>query len=796
MKNAEQFRLTKRQLPQQEQRSRWRSRLSTRMTISYVLMAVFNVLLLELVIGGTVLLVLLLSPALNIGVKGDAQQIALAYAAQAENLGAGVALNPRTTFQPGVKFSLVPPSQDKNSSSQGQGSSGQGGTNNQQISYIAPGTSVSSNTSFALLITPDNRVLASSYPDRYTALAPIAQLLPTQEQLIRAALAGQEGATTASRASTHTAFIAEPVWNTDQSHAIGVVYVQLSWDLSGNSLFWGGVIVWLLSGLFWLVIMGPLGTLFGVLSTRGLVRRIHRLVGATAQFASGDYAQRVPTKKQDEVGQLEAQFNQMAEQLVESIEQRQALAEQNARVEERARIEQEMHSAQYIQQTLLPKEVPTPPGWQIETYYHPAREVGGDFYNFFPILQYPQTDRRSEEDSVPPHSPVPAEYSSRRTPNRSNVFAPGGECLGIVIGDATDKGMAAALLMATTGTMLRTAAQGTTSPAEVLARVNDLLYETIPVGMFATCFYAVLELDSGRLRYANAGHDWPYQRQIGALAELSATGMPLGMLPGTRYDEHEVLLAPGESVFFYSDGLVEAHNEQREMFAQSHIKESLSKHPGGPTLINFMRAELATFTGANREQEDDVTMVVLYRAPFPSGEKAGSAPEAQAEPMKQAEDEATPADTSLQLLANWSIASEPGNEREAIERVASVVEPLALPIARLENLKTAVAEAVMNAMEHGNEYQPDKNVTLQVLSNENALVVRVCDEGGAQLPSEPELPDIEAKLAGLQNPRGWGLFLIEHLVDEMRVTNEEHTHIVELLLHRDQHAEQNTIQST
>lgn len=789
MKNAEQFQRTKKILPQ---RSRWRSRLSTRMTISYVLMAVFNVLLLELVIGGTALLVLLLSPALDIGVKGDAQQIALAYAAQAENLGAGAALNPHTTFQPGVKFSLVPPSQNKNSSSHG-------GTTNQQISYIAPGTSASSNTSFALLITPDSHVLASSYPDRYAALAPAAQLLPAQEQLIRAALAGQEGATTTSRASTHTAFIAEPVWNTDQSHTIGVVYVQLSWDLSGSSLFWGGVIVWLLSGLFWLVIMGPLGTLFGVLSTRGLVRRVHRLVGATAQFANGDYAQRVPAKKHDEVGQLEAQFNQMAEQLVESIEQRQALAEQNARVEERARIEQEMRSAQYIQQTLLPKEVPTPPGWQIETYYHPASEVGGDFYNFFPILQYPQTDRRSEEDPVPPHSPAPAEYSTGRTSNRSNVFAPGGEYLGIVIGDATDKGMAAALLMATTGTMLRAAAQGTTSPAEVLARVNDLLYGTIPEGMFATCFYAVLELASGRLRYANAGHDWPYQRQIGALAELSATGMPLGMLPGTRYDEHEVLLAPGESIFFYSDGLVEAHNKQREMFARSHLKEALNRHPGGPTLINFMRAELAAFTGSNWEQEDDVTMVVLYRAPFPPGEEAGSASEAQVESVRQPDNEANPAlptASPLQLLAEWSFASEPGNEREAIERVASVVEPLSLPTARLENLKTAVAEAVMNAMEHGNKYQPDKPVTLQVLADASTLVVRVCDEGGAPPSSEPELPDIEAKLAGLQNPRGWGLFLIEHLVDEMRVTNEDHTHIVELLMHRDRDAERNTIQST
>ncbi len=751
MKNAEQLHPAEKQLHQKRPRSRWRSRLSTRMTISYVLMAVLNVLLLELLIGGTVLLVLIFSPVLDFGVKGIAQQTALAYAAQAENLGAGVALNPRTTFQPSVKFSIAPPLQDKSSSGQGSGhGSGQGSPANQQISYIAPGTTAPHNTSFALLITPDGRVLASSYPDRYPIAETVTRLLPGQEQLIHMALVGKEGATTASVASTHSGFVAEPVWNTAQTRTIGAVYVQISWDLSGNSLFWGGVAVWLLSGLVWLIIMGPLGTLFGVLSTRGLVRRIHRLVEATAQFASGDYAHRVPAKKHDEVGQLETQFNQMAEQLVASIEQRQALAEQNARIEERARIEQELRSAQYIQQTLLPKEVPALPGWQIETYYHPAREVGGDFYNFFPM---------------------------------------GGERLGIVIGDATDKGMAAALLMATTGTMLRTAAQGTTSPAEVLTQVNDLLYETIPAGMFATCFYTILELSSGRLRYANAGHDWPYQRQVGSLAELAATGMPLGMLPGARYDEHEVLLAPGESVFFYSDGLVEAHNAQREMFARAHLKESLNKHPGGPTLINFMRAELAAFTGANWEQEDDVTMVVLYRTPSSPGEEARAASEATLKPVSQPDEEAMSEELDtvpLQLLAEWSIASAPGNEREAIERVASIVEPLSLPPARLENLKTAVAEAVMNAMEHGNDYQLDKPVTLQVLACENALAVRICDAGGASSFAEPELPDIEAKLAGLQSPRGWGLFLIEQLVDEMRVTNEGHTHMVELIMHRDQ----------
>ncbi|HEU5376875.1 MAG TPA: SpoIIE family protein phosphatase [Ktedonobacteraceae bacterium] len=713
-------------LPREEKQQRtpgpsrkWRSRLSVRMTISYVGLSILNVLLLELVIGGIVLFVVTFSSVVDLGLQPVAQQTAQAYAAEAKLQGAGVSLDERMTFQPGQPFSIA-------LSTRGQNSSGQNGFISQQISYIDPQKPVSNVTSFALLVAPDARVVASSYPAHYPASAPVARLLPDQMQHILTALGGQEYTKVVDAGQTHTAFVAEPVEGKNGSRVIGAIYVQISWELSGGELLWGAVRIWLLSGLVWLIVVGPLGTFFGVLTTRGLVRRIHGLVNATAQFARGDYTQRVPVKKQDEVGQLESQFNQMAEQLVESIEQRQALAEQHARVEERARIEQEMRAARYIQHTLLPKEVPALPGWQIAAYYEPAREVGGDFYDFLPLAD---------------------------------------NQLGIVIGDATDKGMAAALLMATTCTMLRTATQGTISPAEVLTQVNDLLHATIPTGMFATCFYAILDLKSGQLRYANAGHDWPYHHQANRIAELSATGMPLGMLPGARYDEQEVLLEMGESVFFYSDGLAEAHNAQREMFDLSHLKASLSKHSGGPTLINFMRDELVAFTGAAWEQEDDVTMVVLHRASLPSTNEVHL--EVQGE---------------LHLLAEWAIASAPGNERQATEQVASLVKPLSLPSERTENLKTAVAEAVMNAMEHGNQYQSDKPVTLQVLASETALSVRIRDENREQFIAEPELPDIEAKLDGLQSPRGWGLFLIKHLVDEMRVSNEEDAHVVELIM--------------
>ena len=185
--------------------------------------------------------------------------------------------------------------------------------------------------------------------------------------------------------------------------------------------------------------------------------------------------------------------------------------------------------------------------------------------------------------------------------------------LGIVVGDVTDKGVPAALVMATTRSLLRPMAQRHISPGQVLELVNDLLHPDIPTNMFVTCLYAVLDPPSGRLRYANAGHDLPYHRTADGVVDLRATGMPLGLMPGMTYEEKETTLGPDESVVFYSDGLVEAHNPSREMFGFPRLKELVAAHPGGASLIQFLLAELAGFTGEGWEQEDDVTLVTLRR---------------------------------------------------------------------------------------------------------------------------------------------------------------------------------------
>ncbi len=135
-------------------------------------------------------------------------------------------------------------------------------------------------------------------------------------------------------------------------------------------------------------------------------------------------------------------------------------------------------------------------------------------------------------------------------------------------------------------------------------------------------------------------------------------------------------------------------------------------------------------------------------------------------------------------LVELSIPSEPGNERSAMEQVAEAVQGLGLPEQRLERLKTAVAEATMNAMEYGNKYQPEVPVVIQVWLLEECLLVRIIDRGGSPPPSpDTETPDLEAKLEGLQKPRGWGLFLIKNMVDEVRVSGNPDHHTIELILY-------------
>jgi PAS domain S-box-containing protein len=276
-------------------------------------------------------------------------------------------------------------------------------------------------------------------------------------------------------------------------------------------------------------------------------------------------------RAEEEVRQLNKDLERRVAERTEQLKS--AMAKQQEVAQQRERIEQELRVARLIQHTLLPKSLPQLEGHQMAVYYQPAREVGGDFYDFLRL--------------------------------------PDGR-LGLIVGDVSGKGVPAAIVMAITRTMLR-AAYHLGSPGEILKQVNDNLFPDIPPNMFVTCLAALLDSRTGRLQYANAGHDLPYVRHSAGVSELRATGMPLGLMPDMSYEEKEITLQPGESILLYSDGLVEAHSPQREMFGFPRMQRYVGAYPEGAALIDSLLAELEQFTGEEWEQEDDITLLTLQR---------------------------------------------------------------------------------------------------------------------------------------------------------------------------------------
>jgi serine phosphatase RsbU (regulator of sigma subunit) len=266
---------------------------------------------------------------------------------------------------------------------------------------------------------------------------------------------------------------------------------------------------------------------------------------------------------------------EIAAQAAPALRVAQLARQQQVVATERERFEQELRVARLIQQTLLPRDLPVLQGWQVAAYYAPAREVGGDFYDF--------------------------------------IMQPDGR-LGVVIGDVSDTGVPAALLMASTRSILKIAAGSCLSPGSVLEQVNDLLYPDMPPHMFVTCQYAIIDLESGYIRFANAGHSAPFYKGTKGIGELRATGMPLGLMPGMRYDEQEAWLAPGESLLLYSDGITEARDRHRQMFGTGRLAALLAGYSGGPGLIPYILAHLDHFIGHGGGHDDDMTLVTIERS--------------------------------------------------------------------------------------------------------------------------------------------------------------------------------------
>jgi sigma-B regulation protein RsbU (phosphoserine phosphatase) len=219
---------------------------------------------------------------------------------------------------------------------------------------------------------------------------------------------------------------------------------------------------------------------------------------------------------------------------------------------------------------------PTFAEWELAARWKTARQVGGDFYDVFDL------------------------------PNNK---------LGLFIADVSDKGVPAALFMALTRTLVRAAVMETLSPADALKRVNEFLIPDTKQGMFVTAVYAVLDMDTNDLTYVNAGHNPPlWIKTDGSIESLTRTGVALGAAEGMKYDQNVIKIGPGDSIFFYTDGLTEAFNINGDFYGENRLTESINtaQFSSADHLMDVVDKALLEFV-QDMPPADDLTMLVLRR---------------------------------------------------------------------------------------------------------------------------------------------------------------------------------------
>jgi serine phosphatase RsbU (regulator of sigma subunit) len=314
-----------------------------------------------------------------------------------------------------------------------------------------------------------------------------------------------------------------------------------------------------------------LGLLVIALAFVGIIPISHRMTQHLAtltqgvhQLAGGDFQTRVPVRSKDEFGALAGAFNQMAEDL----ERHEAL------VVEQERLRKELELSRLIQTEMLPRGSLRFGPAEISGVSIPAREVGGDFFNYFVL--------------------------------------PDGR-LALLVGDVSGKGVSAALLMANIQATLRARLPHETNLATLADRLDRELDQNTPGSVYLTLFVGILDSNGRLLRYVNAGHNPQFVlHDRNGLSPLSSTGMPIALYAGHGYSEASVDLAAGDLLFFYTDGLVETENERKDMFGAERLQAILERERGEDinTILQRVEQDVKTFRGS-AEPFDDATMMAL-----------------------------------------------------------------------------------------------------------------------------------------------------------------------------------------
>jgi sigma-B regulation protein RsbU (phosphoserine phosphatase) len=325
------------------------------------------------------------------------------------------------------------------------------------------------------------------------------------------------------------------------------------------------------------MLLGGLLIVFGIITHRKVLQRISAVAVAAEQVAAGNLEVRSMVRGRDELGVLGETFDHMISRLTESL----TLVEGA-----RARMEEELNVGRDIQMSLLPHRFPAFPDrteFDLFAVLEPTRETAGDLYDFFMV-------------------------DAQR--------------LCFAIGDVSGTGVSAALFMAMAKIVLKTRAASDPSPASIVTYVNDALSADNDNCMFVTLYLGILDLHDGTLITTNAGHNPPLLRRRGGQFEWLKTqdGPLVGPMPGRTFKERKTQLTPGDELFFYTDGVTEADNVQRELFGTDRLKTVLDQSTSGSVVdrIRDVMQAVKTFAG-DAPQADDITMLALrYNGIAPS----------------------------------------------------------------------------------------------------------------------------------------------------------------------------------
>lgn len=308
---------------------------------------------------------------------------------------------------------------------------------------------------------------------------------------------------------------------------------------------------------------------FGIFISGRVAAKIKALTEGTRRIAQGDLDFKVNVHGDDEIARLAYLFNKMSADL------KNYMNELKKTTAEKERLLKEIEIARGIQQSFLPDSAPKMDGMDITAVSLPARVVGGDFYDFIPL---------------------------------------GEDKWGLVVADVSGKGIPAALFMALSRALVRASATGTLSPAEAIQHANDLILQDSKAEMFVTLFYAILDVKTKMLRYANAGHNPPLHVSASTqnVVLLKAQGVPIGIMTDVEASNSEISLKSGDVVVLYTDGVTEANNDRKEEFEMERLTEVVvaNRALSADEIMAKIREELAKFVGSH-PQFDDITVMVL-----------------------------------------------------------------------------------------------------------------------------------------------------------------------------------------